>query len=144
MTPGDGTDDAGLGAAHDPEADPDAGLDAGPDAGPDAAGAVSTPEAAGRRLSSGSFSSGLSVPDFAACLAMGLEPVALVQGYCVMRWSWYGQSSQYMRGVDPYAGAGGGVYAETYSCPHGFVSGDHRTWGQNFEQTWIEAAWAQG
>jgi hypothetical protein len=122
----------------------------GADAGDEAEGSdepvttVSTPEAAGRRLTSGSFSSGLGVPDFAACLAMGLEPVALVQGYCVMRWSWYGQTSQYMRGAAPYAGSGGGLYNVDYRCPHGFVSGEHRTWGQNFEQPWVEEAWAQG
>ena len=136
MTPGDGTDDALR----------DAGV-ADVDADADAEGEVTTPEAAERRLTSGSFSSGLSVPDFAACLAMGLEPVALVQGYCVMRWSWYGQGSQYMRGGTPYAGSGGGVYAQSYQCPHGFMGyggGEHRTWGQNFEQSWVEEAWAQG
>jgi hypothetical protein len=116
----------------------------GPDGASGAEGSVSTPEAADRRLTSGSFSSGLSVPDFAACLAMGLEPVALVQGYCVMQWSWYGQGSQYMRAGAPYAGDGGGVYNETYRCPHGWVSAEHRTWGQNFEQPWVEEAWAQG
>ena len=30
--------------------------------------------------------SGLTVPDFAACLQMGLQPVGFVQGYCVMQW----------------------------------------------------------
>jgi hypothetical protein len=24
------------------------------------------------------------------------------------------------------------------------VSAEHRTWGQNYEQTWVEAAWLQG
>lgn len=37
----------------------------------------------------GSFGSGLSTPDFAACLAMGLRPLGLVQGfYCGQITSW--------------------------------------------------------
>ena len=56
------------------------------------------PEAAVRRLESSAFSSGLTVPDFAACLDLGLQPVGLVQGFCVMRWGWYGAGSGYMRG----------------------------------------------
>ena len=104
------------------------------------------PEAAVRRLESDSFSSGLSVPDFAACLDLGLEPVALVQGFCVMQWGWYGPGSGYMRGMSPYIGgaADAGLYSETYRCPHGFVSDEHRSWGQNLEQPWVEDAWAQG
>jgi hypothetical protein len=49
-------------------------------------GEVSTdiPEAAARRFAEGAFTSGLTVPDFAACLQMGLEPVGYVQGFCVM------------------------------------------------------------
>lgn len=62
------------------------------------------PEAEGR-LTSSAFSSGLSVNDFAACLHMGFRPVALVQGYCVMRWSWYGAGSPYQYGP----GYGGGL-----------------------------------
>ena len=104
------------------------------------------PGEAGRRLESGSFSSGLSVPDFAACLAMGLRPVGLVQGFCAMQWGWYGAGSPYLRGLSPYAapGASRGLYVEHYGCPHGFVSAEHRPWGQNYEQPWIEEAWAQG
>jgi uncharacterized protein YbjQ (UPF0145 family) len=104
------------------------------------------PEAAPRRLESGSFSSGLTVPDFAACLQMGLRPVGLVQGFCAMQWGWYGAGSPYMRGVSPYASAGGsqGGYSQSWRCPHGMVSPDHRAWGQNYEQTWVEAAWLQG
>ena len=37
-----------------------------------------------------------------------------------------------------------GSYSETYRCPHGFVSNEHRSWGQNLEQPWVEEAWAQG
>jgi hypothetical protein len=104
------------------------------------------PEAAVRRLGSGAFSSGLTVPDFAACLDLGLQPVALVQGFCVMQWGWYGTGSRYMRGVSPYADGAesAGGYSETYGCPHGFVSAEHRAWGQNLEQTWVESAWTQG
>ncbi len=105
------------------------------------------PEAAERRLQSGSFSSGLSVADFAACLGMGLRPVGLVQGFCAMQWAWYGSGSPYMRGMNPYAfpSQQRGAYNESYACPHGmFGAGEHRSWGQNYEQTWVEQAWAQG
>jgi hypothetical protein len=107
------------------------------------------PEAAVRRLESSAFSSGLTVPDFAACLELGLEPVALVQGFCVMRWGWYGPGSGYMRGASPYSWGGGGGqqgggFSEVYQCPHGYVSNEHRTWGQNLEQPWVEKAWAEG
>ncbi len=116
--------------------------------GTPATGAAGThlPEAAVHRLeSSAAFSSGLSVPDFAACLDLGLEPVALVQGFCVMQGGWTGPPSGFMRGMSPYAaGQTPGAYNESYRCPHGFVSNEHRAWGQNVEQTWVEAAWAQG
>jgi uncharacterized protein YbjQ (UPF0145 family) len=103
-------------------------------------------QTAEQRLGSGSFSSGLTVPDFAACLHMGLRPVGLVQGFCVMHWGWYGAGSPYLRGTSPfqYTSAQSGGYAETWQCPHGFVSGEHRMWGQNYEQTWVEDAWSQG
>jgi hypothetical protein len=104
------------------------------------------PEAAVRRLESSTFSSGLTVPDFAACLQLGLEPVALVQGFCVMRWGWYGAGSGYMRGQSPWSWGArdSGAYSEVWQCPHGYVSNEHRTWGQNVEQTWVEQAWLQG
>jgi hypothetical protein len=110
------------------------------------AGGGDLPEAAVRRMQSSAFSSGLSVPDFAACLQLGLEPVALVQGFCVMQWGWYGPGSGYGRGMSPYSygSQGGGEYSETYRCPHGYVSAEHRQWGQNLEQPWVESAWAQG
>ncbi len=86
------------------------------------------------------FSSGLSVADFAACLAMGLEPVGLVQGFCAM------QSGGFAMGLtqmgQPMTGQGG--YVENYQCPHGMVGGEHRMWGQNYEQTWIEQSWTVG
>jgi hypothetical protein len=104
------------------------------------------PEAAARRLESGSFSSGLTVPDFGACLQMGLRPVGLVQGFCAMQWSWYGAGSPYMRGTSPYGTSDGGqgAYSQSWRCPHGLVSAEHRAWGQNYEQTWVESAWLQG
>ncbi len=104
------------------------------------------PEAAVRRMASNTFSSGLTVPDFAACLDLGLEPVALVQGFCVMRWGWYGAGSGFMRGASPYAWGQQetGSYSEVFRCPHGFVSTEHRMWGQNLEQPWVQRAWMQG
>lgn len=109
---------------------------------------VGDPEAvvqeAGARLRSGTFSSGLTVPDFAACLQMGLAPVGFVQGFCVMQWSFYGAGSPYMRGSSPYSGSRGNQYYENWNCPHGYVSAEHRSWGQNYEQSWVEAAWGQG
>src|ERR1700728_3748887 len=43
----------------------------------------------------------------------------------------------------PYRGQQGG-YSETWQCPHGFVSAEHRGWGQNYEQPWIEEDWREG
>jgi hypothetical protein len=101
------------------------------------------PEAATRRFAGGAFTSGLTVPDFAACLQMGLDPVGYVQGFCVMQWQWYGMGSPFGTFATPYV-AGGGAYSETWQCPHGFVSAEHRSWGQNFEQSWIQSAWSSG
>jgi hypothetical protein len=101
------------------------------------------PEAASRRFAEGAFTSGLTVPDFAACLQMGLEPVGFVQGFCVMQWQWYGMGSPYGTFGSPYSGNARG-YSETWQCPHGFVSAEHRSWGQNYEQSWIEDAWRDG
>ncbi len=104
------------------------------------------PEAAVRRLGEGAFTSGLTVPDFAACLQMGLEPVGFVQGYCVMQWQWYGMRMGIGMGMGMYGpqNTGGGGYEQTWNCPHGFVSAEHRAWGQNYEQTWVEDAWTEG
>jgi hypothetical protein len=101
------------------------------------------PEAAGRRFAEGAFTSGLTVPDFAACLQMGLEPVGFVQGFCVMQWQWYGMGSPFGPMGMPARGATTG-YAESWQCPHGYVSAEHRSWGQNYEQSWVEEAWATG
>jgi uncharacterized protein YbjQ (UPF0145 family) len=101
------------------------------------------PEAAQRRFDQGAFSSGLSVSDFAACLEMGLEPVGLVQGFCAMHWGAFTRTGVMGRGLTPYGGAQGG-WVRNYQCPHGMVSSEHRTWGQNYEQTWVEDAWREG
>ncbi len=104
------------------------------------------PEAAVRRFAGGAFTSGLTVPDFAACLQLGLEPVGFVQGFCVMQWQFYGMGGGMgfgLGGYGPQPGTAGG-YAESYQCPHGMVSAEHRYWGQNYEQTWVEDAWTQG
>jgi hypothetical protein len=110
---------------------------------------VDLPEAAGRRFTDGAFTSALTVPDFAACLQMGLEPVGFVQGFCVMQWGWQGfagPSPAGMGGMGYRSGPGdaGQGYSESWQCPHGFVSMEHRSWGQNFEQAWVEQAWATG
>jgi hypothetical protein len=102
------------------------------------------PEAAVRRFSEGAFTSGLTVPDFAACLQMGLEPVGYVQGFCVMQWQWYGMGVSFGGYAQQYGPATGGGYSESWSCPHGMVSAEHRAWGQNYEQTWVQAAWNEG
>lgn len=113
------------------------------------------PEAAGRRLHGGAWSSGLTVADFAACRAMGLRPLALVQGFCAMQWGWYsmtgparwGAPGQAPTSTSPYGTAGRGGrsegYSESWPCPHGIASIEHR-WGYNFEQPWVESAWSQG
>ncbi len=101
-------------------------------------GAELPPEAEGR-LRDKAFSSGLTVPDFAACLEMGMRPVGLVQGFCVMRWSWYAGSSwgAYYRG--------GNRTLSSYACPHGYgMSNEHRTWGENYELTQMNDAWRSG
>jgi hypothetical protein len=117
----------------------DAGRDLGADGDPE-----EVVTEAGRRLQSGPFTSGLSINDFAACLQMGMRPVGFVQGFCAMQWSFYYAGSPYLRGSSPYSGGSGTQYYETWNCPHGFVSAEHRSWGQNYEQTWVESTWGQG
>jgi uncharacterized protein YbjQ (UPF0145 family) len=125
---------------------------ASPDGPPDgAAGATvgapnaDLPEAVGRRLSEGAWSSGLSVADFAAGVALGLEPAAFVQGYAVVQLSTYGQGFG-GRGVFGTGRQWGppterGQYGESWQCPHGFVGGEHRMYGFNAEQAWAEETW---
>lgn len=101
------------------------------------------PEAAARRLGHGAWSSGLSIVDFASCLAMGMEPLGFVQGFSVMQWSWYGSTFSRTMGGMPGRSAPG-QYSEGWQCPHGFVGGEHRMYGYNFEQTWVEESWSTG
>jgi Putative heavy-metal-binding len=101
------------------------------------------PTEAASRLEAATFTSGLTVPDFAACLHMGMQPVALVQGYCVMRWSWYGASSMYYPRSNSQQGRYGSRL-KVYNCPHYYVSNEHRSWGENFEQPWVAQAWVSG
>jgi hypothetical protein len=101
------------------------------------------PEAAVRRLGTGAWSSGLSIVDFASGLALGMEPVGFVQGYAVMQWAW--QSRNFYRQLSgPPSPSGRGQYTEQWRCPHGFVGTDHRMFGFNYEQTWLESNWSNG
>jgi uncharacterized protein YbjQ (UPF0145 family) len=47
------------------------------------------------------------------------------------------------RSLSPFGGTPGG-YVQNYQCPHGMVAGEHRMWGQNYQQTWVENAWVEG
>jgi Putative heavy-metal-binding len=113
------------------------------DGAPPARTGIELPEAATRRFSSGAWSSGLSVPDFASCISMGMEPVGFVQGCAVMQWSWY-TAARYQSLIGPPAPGGRGQYSETWRCPHGFVGAEHRMFGYNYEQSWLESSWATG
>ncbi len=101
------------------------------------------PEAAARRLGHGAWTSALSVNDFAAGEVMGLEPVGFVQGFAVMQWAWYSNNPYRTMGGPP-APSGRNQYAETWRCPHGFVGTEHRMYGFNYEQTWVENNWSRG
>jgi hypothetical protein len=104
--------------------------------------ATDLPEAANRRLQSKAFSSGLNITEFAACQHIGMRPVGLVQGFCVMGWRWYfGQT----------AGLGGGYSyrpqraLSTYNCPHPIIhDAEHRPMGWNAEATDMQNAWGDG
>jgi uncharacterized protein YbjQ (UPF0145 family) len=99
------------------------------------------PEAAGRRLQSKAFSSGLSVQEFAACQHMGMRPVGLVQGFCVMGWRWY--YGQRAGGYGGYYGSGNTL--STYNCPHPIIhDAEHRSMGWNSECTDMQDAWGAG
>lgn len=116
-----------------------------------------------RRLTSSGFTSGLSVNEFAACTALGLEPVALVQGYAVLASSsplytggvstigqrftptlnQVGQYSFMNAQMRKMAAQG---YWQRYRCPHVSqpVTGEHRIWGANAEQLLMHTAWKRG
>lgn len=139
MTPGPGlTPDLGPDGPGSPE-----GLEP-------ATGGADLPEAAGRRLAGGAWSSGLSVADFASCVQMGLSPVGFVQGYAVMQWSWY-MATRMGAGFGAFGPGAGwwqsqakGQYLERWNCPHGYVGAEHRLYGVNVEQTWLEQSWTGG
>jgi hypothetical protein len=116
-----------------------------------------------RRLRSTGFTSALSINEFAACTALGLEPLALVQGYAVLASS----SPLYTGGVSmigqrfaptlnqvgPYSFMNAQMrrmaaqgYWQRYRCPHVNepVTGEHLTWGANAEQLLMHSAWKRG
>lgn len=105
--------------------------------------ATDLPEAAARRLASSAWSSGLSVTDFAACQHMGLRPVGLVQGFCVMGWNpslYYPAAGGYWSANYRWANS-----LSTYPCPHGVVySNEHPYAGFNIEGVGLEQVWADG
>jgi len=104
-------------------------------------------EIVSERLGSKAWSSGLSVSDFASCLSLGMEPAAFVQGFAVMQWAWYSTGlgmGGYSNLGYPALPSGKGVYSEQWNCPHGFVGGEHRMYGFNYEQTWVENNWKTG
>lgn len=142
-TPGPGPDGSG----------PAEGLAPGGGALPDRADRTDVagiPDAASRRLTGGAWSSGLSVADFASCVQMGLRPVGFVQGYAVMQWSWYMATRMgagfgaFGPGVRWWQQQQEGQYLERWNCPHGYVGAEHRLYGVNVEQTWLEQSWAGG
>jgi hypothetical protein len=119
--------------------------------------------AVSRRLTSTGFSSGLSINEFAACAALGLEPLALVQGYAVLATSpplysgavtLAGQRfAPTLNNTGPYSfmntqlrkmAAQG--YWHRYRCPHVNlpISGTHLNWGANAEQLAMHSAWKRG
>ncbi|MDA8366461.1 MAG: hypothetical protein M0Z62_05800 [Actinomycetota bacterium] len=129
--------------------------DAGTDPGTEDEPPAQVPATAAGRLGSGTFSSDLSVADFAACLEVGMEPVGFVQGFDAMRLANYTsawRSMSMMGGGVGLFGTSGGMppgfngYYQRWNCPHGYyMSGnDHRPWGANYEIVPSEAAWSAG
>lgn len=115
------------------------------------------------RLDSSTFTSALSVNEFAACTMLGLEPVQMVQGYAVLAQSsplysgWVSMTGQRFTpgrsSTGPYAymntlmrKMASQGYWKRYRCPHVNlpVAGDHVTWGSNAEQPWLHSAWKRG
>jgi hypothetical protein len=113
------------------------------------------------RLTSDSFTSGLSINEFAACASLGLEPLQFVQGYSVLAQS----SPLYSGGVSmtgqrfvpsqigPYAYMNAHIrnmaaqgYWKRYRCPHvnQVITAEHLTWGANSEQLLMRSSWKRG
>jgi hypothetical protein len=103
-------------------------------AGPDG----DLPEAAGRRFDHKVFGSGLSIPEFAACLHMKMQPLALVQGFCVMGWNFRFSSMA--------NGYYGGRQLSSYTCPHPLYNRtmEHPQYGWNLECTDMQDVWGDG
>jgi uncharacterized protein YbjQ (UPF0145 family) len=116
-----------------------------------------------RRLKSSGFTSALSINEFAACTALGLEPVALVQGYAVLASSpplytggvsMIGQRfTPTLNQIGPYSYMNAQLrkmatqgYWQRYRCPHmtHVVTGEHLTFGANAEQLLMHSAWKRG
>jgi hypothetical protein len=89
------------------------------------------------------WSSSLSTNDFAACVEAGYEPVGFVQGCSVISWG-FGSTMTGNLGMGYSAAGQTRGYSEQFACPHGFVGGDHRMYGLNYEQDWAEDAWRLG
>jgi hypothetical protein len=115
----------------------------------------------GPRLKSGSFTSGLSINEFAACASLGVEPLRLVQGYAVLAQTppLYsgGVTMTGQRFVPTQTGARGYMnarmrsmaskgYWKSYRCPHinQAITGEHLIWGANSEQLLLHAVWKRG
>jgi hypothetical protein len=75
----------------------------------------------------GSWDSGLTTPDFAACLSMGMEPLRLAQGfYCGQIAAWSSYKAQ---------------ISTTYPCPYGYGNNDHRPGWLGVHAT-LDQAWS--
>jgi hypothetical protein len=111
------------------------------------------PATAINRLGRDAFSSTLTIQDFALCDSMGLEPLDLVEGYCVMTKRTPIYSGQPLatpttpttrgnRSPSPLDTA----YTKTYRCPHQALAiwGDHRSFGRNAEQVFLSISWRRG
>jgi uncharacterized protein YbjQ (UPF0145 family) len=89
-----------------------------------------------------------------------MRPVGFVQGYCVMRWSWYQRNTpSSTRGFWGYRGApipNGERQLSNYYCPHYPVPkavgadsvrsrvSDHRFRGVNVDQSTVTKVWREG
>jgi len=118
------------------------------------------------------FASTLSSADHSSTLAAGLEPVGVVQGACVMRWSWFGPRSPYGGSLPIRSGSKKlkrryfeprrRLFSEgtssravrsivyeannytSWACEHApGTPGKHEP-GVNFEQIWVEKLWDEG
>jgi Putative heavy-metal-binding len=76
----------------------------------------------------GSWDSGLTTPDFAACLSMGLEPLRLAQGFfCGQIAAWSSYQAQIIN---------------QYACPWGYRRGEHPPPGWLGVHATLDQAWS--